>query len=93
MEFKEVLAEHFLTFSRDPLPHTQIEQALLQIGGGGNEGMKFKKDIIAAGGWSHTGVVSFGKYPDEACKAFNNVRAALEKTEDPKELMKILTEG
>ncbi len=32
---------------------------------------------MLAAGWSHTGVVSYGKYPQEACKAFNRLREVL----------------
>ena len=77
MHFDEVKPEDFATFSRVPLPHLQMEQFLMQLGGGGTEGTHFKKKVMLAAGWSHTGVVSYGKYPQEACKAFNRLREVL----------------
>ena len=74
MHFDEVKPEDFATFSRVPPPHLQMEQFLMQLGGGGTEGTHFKKKVMLAAGWSHTGVVSYGKYPQEACKAFNGRR-------------------
>ena len=77
MHFDEVKPEDFATFSRVPPPHLQMEQFLMQLGGGGTEGTHFKKKVMLAAGWSHTGVVSYGKYPQEACKAFNRLREVL----------------
>ena len=77
MHFDEVKPEDFATFSRVPPPHLQMEQFLMQLGGGGTEGTHFKKKVMLAAGWSHTGVVSYGKYPHEACKAFNRLREVL----------------
>ena len=77
MHFDEVKPEDFATFSRVPPPHLQMEQFLMQLGGGGTEGTHFKKKVMLAAGWSHTGVVSYGKYPQEACKAFNRLRGVL----------------
>lgn len=77
MHFDEVKPEDFATFSRVTPPHLQMEQFLMQLGGGGTEGTHFKKKVMLAAGWSHTGVVSYGKYPQEACKAFNRLREVL----------------
>ena len=77
MHFDEVKPEDFATFSRVPPPHLQMEQFLMQLGGGGTEGTHFKKKVMLAAGWSHTGVVSYGKYPQESCKAFNRLREVL----------------
>lgn len=90
MNFDEVKPEDFTTFSRVPPPHLQMEQLLMQLGGGGTEGTAFKKKVMLAAGWSHTGVVSFGKYPQEACNAFNRLRDGLAKTQDPQELLDLL---
>ncbi|ALP43556.1 hypothetical protein [Aeromonas schubertii] len=90
MTFDEVTPEHFTTFSRVPPPHLQMEQLLMQLGGGGTEGTAFKKKVLLAAGWSHTGVVSFGKYPQEACNAFNRLRLVLAETEQPEEILERL---
>ena len=77
MHFDEIHSSHFVTLSRTPLPHTLIEQALVNIGGGGNDGMNFRKQALAAAGWSYDGLVPFAKHPDKAAQAFNRLRAAL----------------
>lgn len=82
MQFDEVKPEHFNTISRTPPPHSQIEQALTQLGGGDVEGTKYRKEVLAAAGWKHSSLVSFGKYPDEASFAFNKVRDAMANHEE-----------
>ncbi len=91
MQFDEIQAVHFNTLSRTPFPHVLLEQALLQLGGGGVEGSKFAKQVLTAAGWRHASVVSYGKYPEEAAAAFNKVRAVLETNEDPTALITLLS--
>lgn len=91
MQFDEIQAAHFNTLSRTPFPHVLVEQALLQLGGGGVEGSKFAKQVLTAAGWRHASVVSYGKYPDEAAVAFNKVRAVLATNEDPTALIALLS--
>ena len=79
MQFsEEVLPIHFSTLRRTPFPHVLIEQRLVQIGGGGNDGMGFRKQVLNAAGWPHDGLVPFAKYPDQASTAFNRIRQVLE---------------
>ena len=92
MHFDEVKPEDFATFSRVPPPHLQMEQFLMQLGGGGTEGTHFKKKVMLAAGWSHTGVVSFGKYPQEACKAFNRLREVLAAHQEADAILSALAE-
>jgi len=77
MLYDIVESRHFVTLSRNPYPHVLIEQALLEMGGGGPEGMSFRKKVLAAAGWPHDGLVPFAKYPDQAAEAFNRIRLAL----------------
>lgn len=83
MEFDEVKAQHFSSISRDPFPHVLIERALQQIAGGDANGAQFRKDVLAAAGWAHSGLVTFGKYPDQAAVALNKIRLVLAESEDP----------
>ena len=77
MQFDEVKPEHFSTISRDPFPHILIDRALLQISGGDARAAKFRVDALAAAGWAHSGLVPFGRYPDQAAAAFNRLRVWL----------------
>lgn len=93
MLFNEVLAAHFSTISRDPFPHVLIERMLLQIAGNPDTANRFRADALAAAGWKHSSLVSFGKYPDEAAAAFNRIRAALAESEDPAGVLAALERG
>lgn len=90
MQFDEVIAEHFNIISRTPLPHVLIEQTLMQIGGGGVEGTKFKRKALLVAGWKHPGVVSYGKHPAEASAAFNKLRLILAENQEPAVIMEQL---
>ncbi|WP_203563938.1 hypothetical protein [Deefgea sp. CFH1-16] len=90
MPFDEVFPTHFNTLSRNPFPHVLIEQALLQLGGGGIEGSKFAKQTLTAAGWRHASVVSYGKYPEEAATAFNKIRLVLADDPNAEQLMQRL---
>ncbi|MDW5416297.1 MULTISPECIES: hypothetical protein [unclassified Iodobacter] len=92
MQFDEVIPDHFNIISRTPLPHVLIEQALMQLGGGGIEGTNFKRNALLSAGWKHASVVSYGKHPTEAASAFNVVRAVLAASQNPTEIMEKLQE-
>ncbi|WP_374355972.1 hypothetical protein [Chitinimonas sp.] len=92
MEFAEVQAQHFSTISRDPLPHTLIERALLQLSPG-EHAAQLRTEVLAAAGWKHSSLVSFGKYPEEAAKAFNRIRDALAQSDDPAVVLSKLKSG
>ena len=87
MQFDEVKPEHFSTISRDPFPHILIDRALLQISGGDARAAKFRVDALAAAGWAHSGLVPFGRYPDQAAAALNRLRTVLEITEKPAQVL------
>lgn len=90
MQYEEVVSQHFLTLRRTPFPHVLIEQALLEMGGSGPEGMSYRKKVLAAAGWPHDGLVPFAKYPDQAAAAFNRVRLALASQPDMEGLLALL---
>jgi len=83
MQFDEVKAQHFTSLSRDPFPHVLIERALQQIAGEDAEGAQFRKDVMAAAGWTHSALIPFGKYPEQAAAALNRIRLVLQESEDP----------
>lgn len=93
MQFDEVLPAHFSTISRNPFPHTLIERTLLQIAEGKTDPAHFRTDVLAAAGWKHSSLVSFGKYPDEAAATFNRIRLALADSEDPHSVLAKLKGG
>ena len=93
MEFDTVLPEHFSTLSRNPFPHVLIERAILQIAEGKTDGPKFRNQVLAAAGWKHSNLVPFGKYPQEATKAFNLIRSVLASTEEPELVLSQLVAG
>ncbi|MGR2660548.1 MULTISPECIES: hypothetical protein [Chromobacterium] len=93
MQFDEVRPEHFTTLSRNPFPHILIDRALQQIAGGSADGSQFRKDVLAAAGWSHGGLTPFGKYPADACEAFNRIRKVLEVTQEPDAILAELDKG
>ncbi|POA99441.1 hypothetical protein C2134_06645 [Chromobacterium sinusclupearum] len=90
MHFDEVHSKHFVTLSRTPQPHVLMEQALVAMGGGGNDGMNFRKQALAAAGWSYDGLVPFAKHPDHAAQAFNKLRQAFAKADTPEQLLEAL---
>lgn len=87
MLYEIVEAKHFITLRRTPFPHALIEQALLEMGGSGPEGMAFRKKVLAAAGWPHDGLVPFAKYPEQAAEAFNRIRLALGEGPDAEALL------
>jgi len=89
-EFKEVTAEDFSKITIERLPHQDIENALIQLGGGGVKGMDFKNKALKRAGWPGDRLTSFAKKPEEAAKAFNAVRSALTNAEDADALMSAL---
>ncbi|QDQ27135.1 hypothetical protein FNU76_12605 [Chitinimonas arctica] len=93
MEFAEVQAQHFSTLSRDPFPHVLIERALLQLVSGEGESAQFRRNVLAAAGWPHSSLISFGKYPDQAATAFNRIRLVLAQSEDPATILAKLKQG
>ena len=92
MSYEIVEAKHFVTLRRTPFPHVLIEQALLEMGGSGPDGMAFRKKALAAAGWPHDGLVPFAKYPDQAAEAFNRIRLVLEGGANAANLLQVLAQ-
>lgn len=92
MSYEIVEAKHFVTLRRTPFPHVLIEQALLEMGGSGPDGMAFRKKALAAAGWPHDGLVPFAKYPDQAAEAFNRIRQVLEGGANAANLLQVLAQ-
>lgn len=92
MSYEIVEAKHFVTLRRTPFPHVLIEQALLEMGGSGPDGMAFRKKALAAAGWPHDGLVPFAKYPEQAAAAFNRVGQALDGGADAASLLAVLSQ-
>ncbi|MBV8467399.1 MAG: hypothetical protein JO218_15770 [Burkholderiales bacterium] len=90
MQFDEVQAAHFGMISRDPFPHVLIERALLQMSDRAVSGAKFRSEVLAAAGWKHSSLISFGKYPEDAAAAFNRVRTVLQQSDDPNAILGLL---
>ena len=82
MEFDEVRPEHFSSISRTPFPHVLIDRALQEIAGSNKDPALFRKEALAAAGWKYDGLTPFGKFPAEACVAFNRLREVLAHTEE-----------
>lgn len=89
-EFREVTADDFLTFSREIPPHVQIEAHVIEIGGGGKDGVKYKLQVLKSAGWKYHELISFGAHAQDAADAFNNIRTALMKSEDRDEVLECL---
>lgn len=86
-EFKEVSPDDFLTFSREQPSYVAIEQALIELGGGGNKGVEYKKSALTAAGWKYGKLVSYGAHASTAAEAFNKIRDALAQTDDGDEVL------
>ena len=81
-DYKEVSADDFLTFSREQPSYVAIEQALIELGGGGIKGVEFKKSALNAAGWNYGKLVSYGAHAATAAEAFNKIREALAQSDD-----------
>ncbi|MCG8668983.1 MAG: hypothetical protein MI867_06185 [Pseudomonadales bacterium] len=91
-EYKEVSPDDFLTFSREQPSYVAIEQALIEIGGGGNRGVEYKKSALNAAGWNYGKLVSYGAHASTAADAFNKIREALAQSDDGDTVLSHLSE-
>ena len=91
-EFREVSAKDFTKLTIERLPHQDIENALIAMGGGGVKGMDFKNSALKKAGWKGDRLTSFAKKPEDAAKAFNVVRLALQKADDMDGLLEALSQ-
>lgn len=89
-EFKEVVADDFTRFSKEMPSYVLIEQALNEIGGGGNGGVAFKKEALGAAGWKYGKLISYGAHPQTAAEAFNKIRVALSRAEKREDVLNLL---
>ncbi|WP_174872942.1 hypothetical protein [Vogesella oryzae] len=93
MHYETVEPNHFLTLRKTPFPHVLIEQKLLAMAGGGQQGMDFRRKALTAAGWPHDGLTPFAKYPDKAAAAFNRIARALAGDPDCEQLLAALAAG
>jgi len=91
--FSEVQVGDFSKITIERLPHQEIENALIAIGGGGVSGTKFKMDIMKAAGWKKGHTSSYASSPEIAVAAFNKIRQALMSTDDAAKLLAKVSEG
>jgi len=91
IEFKEGDAKDFMTFSKEPPPHSLMEGHIIEIGGGGKRGVDFKHKVLKMAGWKHHALTSYGAYADDAVVAFNRLRIVLSKTNDKNEILNRLS--
>lgn len=85
-EFSEVQVDDFSKITIERLPHQEIENALISIGGGGVKGIQYKTDVVKAAGWNKERLSTYAGNPELAASAFNKIRQALAETEDPDQL-------
>jgi len=86
-EIEEVTAEDFTTISQKKLPHQLIENILINWGGGGLQGTKFKDLMIKYAGWSRSKATGYAKDPLQAATAFNIIRDAFNSCSNAEELL------
>ena len=89
-EYKEVSPDDFLTFSREQPSYVAIEQALIEIGGGGTQGVEYKKEALSAAGWGYGKLVSYGAHAQKAADVFNRVRETLAATDNRDDVLERL---
>jgi hypothetical protein len=85
--YREVSADDFSKITTDPLPHQEIERAIIHIGGGGVAGIQYKTEVLTKAGWSTDKLRTYISKPDQAAEIFNRIRLVLEQTEDKNELL------
>jgi len=88
LDISEINRDEFLTFKAGVKPnYVKIEEALIEIGGRGIDGAKFKKDVLEKAGWKYGKLISYGAHPDVAADAFNKLREVLLDTQDKDEII------
>ena len=85
-EIKEITEKDFSTISQKQLPHQFIENTLVDWGGGGTKGIKFKHLMIKYAGWTRSQSTSYTKDPLQAAIAFNVIRSAFANCSNADEL-------
>lgn len=87
MQFTEVNAEDFTRITLERMPHQEIENALITIGGSGVEGTQFKTRVLKAAGWKYERLTTYAAHPATAAEAFNRVRGILQQTQEPEQIL------
>lgn len=88
MQFPEVTRDEFTSFKPGVTPtHVLIERNLMQLAGGGAHGSEYVHTVLKAAGWKHGPLVGYGKHPDMAVLAFNQIRQAMGDTQDKDALL------
>lgn len=88
LDIKEIESDEFMTFKAGVKPnYVKIEEALIEIGGRGIPGAKFKKLALEKAGWKYGKLISYGAHPDTAADAFNKVRPILLATQKEDEIL------
>ncbi len=88
--YKEVQEDDFSKFGGERSSFLLIEAKLLEIGGMGPAGVKYKKEVLKAAGWKYGELVTYLSRASAATEVFNKIRAAMEKTTDSKGLLELL---
>lgn len=87
--FTTITEDDFSKISQKP-DYTKIEEALIDIGGTGVNGVKYKLEALKAAGWRYDKLVSYLRNAKLATEVFNKIRLAIKETTDKDELLEKL---
>lgn len=90
MIFDKVKTEDFSRIGGPRASFQLIEDALVELGGQGVNGTKFKVDALRAAGWKYSKLVTYSSKAEKATEAFNKVREALALYADKDQLLQHL---
>ena len=91
MEFAEIKAEDFSSFTPGvEATYITIEKLITRIGGGGQNGSVYKKQLFKAAGWTQDALTGYTKKPELAAEVFNRIREALKQTQDKEQLLDLV---
>ncbi len=89
-DLPEITEEEFTRIGGETPKHLLIEAALIELGGSGVNGSKFKREALKAAGWGYGKMTSFGSKPEAAAAAFNRIRQALSHAKSKEDLLSAL---
>ncbi len=84
--FAVVQPEDFMKIGGDKPSHLLIEEALIKMGGDGNDGGAFKKEVLKLAGWTGGNLTTYASRAQVAADSFNRIREVLLSTHDAEEL-------